>query len=65
MANPGDFCIDIGERAGSGIPNIFHVWREQGWKEPIITEPAEPDRIALLLSLLKNESSDKGTKTTS
>ena len=23
--------IDIGERAGSGIPNIFRVWREQGW----------------------------------
>lgn len=22
--------IDIGERAGSGIPNIFRVWREQG-----------------------------------
>lgn len=65
MANPGDFCIDIGERDGSGIPNIFHVWREQGWKEPIITEPDEPDRIVLLLSLLKNESSDKGTKTTS
>ena len=22
--------IDIGERAGSGMPNIFRVWREQG-----------------------------------
>jgi len=22
--------IDIGERAGSGIPNIFYVWREHG-----------------------------------
>ena len=26
--------LDIGERAGSGIPNIFRVWREQGWDEP-------------------------------
>ena len=51
--------IDIGERAGSGIPNIFRVWREQGWREPIITEFSEPDRIILSLSLLKKENSDK------
>jgi len=51
--------IDIGERAGSGIPNIFRVWREQGWKEPVIAELSEPDRIILSLSLLKKESSDK------
>ena len=66
--------IDIGERAGSGIPNIFRVWREQGWKEPVIAELSEPDRIILSLSLLKKESSDKkvaikngdkGTKTAS
>lgn len=51
--------IDIGERAGSGIPNIFRVWCEQGWKEPVIVELSEPDRIILSLSLLKKESSDK------
>ena len=51
--------IDIGERAGSGIPNIFRVWREQSWREPIITEFSEPDRIVLSLSLLKKENSDK------
>ena len=46
--------IDIGERAGSGIPNIFRVWREQGWKEPTITETYEPDRITLSLVIGKN-----------
>lgn len=46
--------IDIGERAGSGIPNIFRVWREQGWKEPAITETYEPDRITLSLVIGKN-----------
>ena len=51
--------IDIGERAGSGIPNIFRVWREQGWTEPIIREFSEPDRIMLMLSLFKIESGDK------
>ena len=49
--------IDIGERAGSGIPNIFRVWREQGWAAPMITESFEPDRI--MLSLHFEESSDK------
>lgn len=51
--------IDIGERAGSGIPNIFRAWREQGWTEPIIEETSEPDRTVLSLSLLQKESSDK------
>lgn len=57
--------IDIGERAGSGIPNIFRVWRGQGWKEPVITESASPDRITLFLSLLKEDSSDKKVATKS
>ncbi len=43
--------IDIGERAGSGIPNIFRVWREHGWVEPVITQSFEPDRTTLLLTL--------------
>lgn len=43
--------IDIGERAGSGIPNIYHVWREQGWAEPIIVEQFDPERIQLSLSV--------------
>ena len=43
--------IDIGERAGSGIPNIYRVWREQGWAEPTITQTFEPDRTTLSLQL--------------
>ncbi len=49
--------IDIGERAGSGIPNIFNVWKKQDWPIPIIDESFEPDRITL--SLLIGKSSDK------
>ena len=41
--------IDIGERAGSGIPNIFNVWNKQGFPAPIISESFEPDRITLSL----------------
>lgn len=43
--------IDIGERAGSGIPNIFRVWREQKWSEPTFTQSFSPDRTTLTLPL--------------
>lgn len=52
--------IDIGERAGSGIPSILHVWRQQGWSEPTITQTFEPNRIMLSLPL-SPMSSDKST----
>lgn len=41
--------IDIGERAGSGIPNIFSVWKKHGWIAPEITESFEPERITVRL----------------
>lgn len=45
--------INIGERAGSGIPAIYQAWTEQGWKEPIILEEIEPARTTLILSVKK------------
>ena len=45
--------INIGERAGSGVPNIFNVWEDEGWKEPEIIEKFEPDRTVLVLSFIK------------
>ena len=51
--------IDIGERAGSGIPNIFRVWKEQEWERPVISETFEPDRITLTLSLSPKKIGDK------
>ena len=47
--------IDIGERAGSGIPNIFRVWHEQGWTAPVISENFDPDRIMLSLAFKKSD----------
>ncbi len=47
--------IDVGERAGSGIPNIFNVWGKQGWSAPVINESFEPDRITLSLPIGKND----------
>ena len=52
--------IDIGERAGSSIPNIYHVWKEQGWAEPVFRQSFDPDRT--VLSLAFSKTSDKNEK---
>ena len=46
--------IDVGERAGSGIPNIFKVWEEQQWSLPVIEEKFNPERSTLFLYLTKS-----------
>ena len=47
--------INIGERAGSGVPNIFNTWEDHGWVEPIIEEQFDPDRTLLILSFNKKQ----------
>jgi predicted HTH transcriptional regulator len=49
--------INVGERAGSGVPNIINTWADAGLKEPIIEEQFNPDRTILILSL-----EEKGAK---
>lgn len=53
--------INIGERAGSGVPNIFNVWADEGWEEPVIEERFDPDRTVLSLPFVKKvtEKSDR------
>ncbi len=46
--------INIGERAGSGIPKIYNTWEKQGLKLPELTEYFKPDRIVLFLKFEKN-----------
>ena len=47
--------IDIGEHAGSGVPNIFNVWEDEGWEEPVIEESFDPDRTSLILKFVKRK----------
>ena len=51
--------IDIGERAGSGIPKIVNIWNDEGLKEPIIEEQFDPDRTIITLSLEKKQAIKK------
>ena len=36
-------------------PNIFNVWADEGWEEPIIEERFDSDRTVLSLSFVKKE----------
>ena len=46
--------IGIGERAGSGVPDIYSVWEQQGWESPEVMEEYGPDRTILKLSFIKS-----------
>ena len=54
--------INIGERAGSGVPNIFNVWEDEGWIEPEIEEYFNPDRTILKLHFVKKVAKKSGEK---
>ena len=57
--------IGIGERAGSGIPDIYQVWEDQGWMTPVVKESYNPDRTALLLEFTEkqaNKTSEQANK---
>ena len=47
--------IRVGERAGSGVPDIFSTWENEGWVEPVIEEQYKPDRTILKLSFIEKE----------
>ncbi|MBR0090432.1 MAG: putative DNA binding domain-containing protein [Lachnospiraceae bacterium] len=49
--------IGIGERAGSGVPDIFAVWEAQGWKQPVVEETFGVDRTTLTLPLVGEKNS--------
>ena len=54
--------VGIGERAGSGVPDIFSVWEQQGWQEPEVQEEYGPDRTILRLPLVQKAAVKSGDK---
>ena len=54
--------IGIGERAGSGVPDIYAVWESQGWESPIIEERYDPDRTILTLAFNKKQAEKASRK---
>lgn len=41
--------INVGERSGTGICDVYHVWDENGFKKPTFTETVNPERVVLTL----------------
>ena len=57
--------IDIGERAGSGIPGIVSVWEENFKSKPLYEQSSNPSRVRTTLDISEyvahdEESSDNG-----
>ena len=51
--------INVGERAGSGLPSIRSVWQRQGWQEPEIVEAFNPDRTTFCCRLRRKKRRQK------
>lgn len=47
--------INIGERAGSGLANLKHVWKQHHMKEPNIYEKFSLEQTILEVSLMKED----------
>ncbi|MBP5639014.1 MAG: putative DNA binding domain-containing protein [Victivallales bacterium] len=54
--------IGYGERAGSGVPDIYSVWAAEGWNEPVVEEQYNPDRTVLTLSFRRKSAIKIGDK---
>lgn len=58
--------VDVGERAGSGIPRIIDGWVSCGYDEPVWEERTGPERTVLTLPLTgKGEDAPSGHKAVS
>ena len=44
--------IGAAEKAGSGVDKIWRGWASQNWREPIIRESVQPDRVLWTLSMI-------------
>lgn len=53
--------IGIGERVGSGVPNIYSVWETYGWETPTVKEQYNPDRTILALSFIPKQAEKTGS----
>ena len=51
--------IDVGERSGMGLSNLYATWDECGYERPVIEETHEPDRT--ILTVMLNNSSARKT----
>ena len=57
--------IGFGERAGSGVPDIYTTWEQEGYANPQVEEifgGGEPNRTIVTLPLVGKEQDSSGEK---
>ena len=50
--------INIGERAGGGIPDMVKKWTAAGYGRPVLSEQVNPERSSIILPLEKESGSN-------
>ena len=50
--------VDIGERSGSGLCNIYSVWQKMGKPTPTLQESFDPERTVFSLEIERGSSSE-------
>ena len=53
--------VEIGEKLGTGLFQLFALWKEHGWPEPQLQEQFDPERTVLTLDY--NDPEDKAGET--
>ena len=43
--------INVGERSGTGLSDIFSIWDEYGYEQPTITETYQPDQVSVVVQV--------------
>ena len=47
--------IGVGEKAGSGADVIVKGWEDQEWTKPVLSEHIEPERVEMVMKMVKGE----------
>ncbi len=50
--------INIGERSGIGLCDVYSAWKSNGYKQPEFIESVDPDRITLTLEIEVDDNND-------
>ena len=53
--------VDVGEYTGGGIPNLYRVWKAEGWPEPVFTESCAPASVSLTLYMTNRSNGEETT----
>lgn len=51
--------INVGERSGTDLCDVYHIWEEEGFRRPELLETVEPDRITLILQIENDRENDR------